>query len=86
MLELESQSKEDHRKPIVLNFKLTDLNPSSSRRFIEIITILEDYRQEFGLNVNVNWFYKDGDERMQKVGGEYAESTELPFRLIKIER
>lgn len=80
-------------KEIQMNFKMTYFNTSSSRRFIEILTMLEDYQKEQSEKdasspdtnfVIVNWYYEENDVDMQESGEEYEEDVDLKFELIPI--
>ncbi len=70
---------------ITLNFKMSYFNTSSSRRFLEILTMLEDYSKEKSGNVTVNWYYEAHDVDMQESGEEYSDDVDLPFNLIPVE-
>jgi hypothetical protein len=69
-------------KTVVFNFKMTYFNTSSSRRFLEIFDMLEDYHTKKGGQVTVNWYYQAGDLDMLESGEEYAEDVGLPFNFI----
>lgn len=69
-------------KKITLNFRMTYFNTSSSRRFLEIMNILEDYHFNKEGDVTVNWYYEENDMDMQESGEEYAEDVNLPFNLL----
>jgi len=80
-------------KQVQMNFKMTYFNTSSSRRFIEILTMLEDYQKDqIGKEQNgessdyviVNWYYEENDVDMQESGEEYEEDVDLKFNLIPI--
>lgn len=72
-------------REVTMNFKMTYFNTSSSRRFIEVLTMLEDYHKNNGGNVVVNWYYEENDIDMLESGEEYAEDVDLDFNLIPIE-
>ena len=72
-------------KDVTMNFKMTYFNTSSSRRFIEVLTMLEDYHKSNGGNVIVNWYYEENDIDMLESGEEYAEDVDLDFNLIPVE-
>jgi hypothetical protein len=57
-------------------------NTSSSRRFLEIFDLLEDYQNNHNGTILVNWYYKENDLDMLESGEEYAEDTGLTFNLI----
>jgi hypothetical protein len=69
-------------KTVVFNFKMTYFNTSSSRRFLEIFDMLEDYHTKKNGQVTVNWYYQAGDLDMLESGEEYAEDVGLPFNFI----
>jgi hypothetical protein len=80
---LEEYLKTPNRN-VVMNFKMTYFNTSSSRRFIEVLTMLEDYHKNHGGNVVVNWHYEENDIDMLESGEEYAEDVDLEFHLLPI--
>lgn len=69
-------------RTLTFNFKMTYFNTSSSRRFLEIFDLLEDYQRDKNGNVTINWYYQKDDVDMLESGEEYAEDVELPFELI----
>ncbi|WP_020531764.1 DUF1987 domain-containing protein [Flexithrix dorotheae] len=72
----------DPGKEITFNFRMTYFNTSSSRRFLEILNMLEEYQNEMDGNVTINWFYEENDVDMLESGEEYEEDVELDFNLI----
>jgi len=78
---LQSFLKEPN-KEITFNFKMTYFNTSSSRRFLEIFDMLEEYKKTKNGSVKINWFYKEGDVDMLESGEEYAEDVDLEFEFI----
>ena len=64
---------------------MTYFNTSSSRRFLEILNLLEDYQDENGGDVVVNWYYEEGDIDMLESGEEYEEDVSIDFNLIPYE-
>lgn len=73
---------EQEGRTIVFNFRMTYFNTSSSRRFLEIFDLLEDYNKNKNGNVTVNWYYEKDDVDMLESGEEYAEDVDLGFNLI----
>ena len=73
---------EEPNKSVVMNFRMSYFNTSSSRRFLEILTILEDYQNDKDGNVEVNWYYEENDVDMHESGEEYADDVDLKFKLI----
>jgi hypothetical protein len=73
---------QEPNQQVVMNFKMTYFNTSSSRRFLEILTMLEDYKNDKDGQVTVNWYYEENDVDMLESGEEYADDVELEFNLI----
>ncbi len=73
---------EQEGRTIVFNFRMTYFNTSSSRRFLEIFDLLEDYSKSKNGNVTVNWYYEKDDVDMLESGEEYAEDVDLNFNLL----
>lgn len=69
-------------KTITLNFRMSYFNTSSSRRFLEIMNLLEDYHFNKNGQVTVNWHYEKSDLDMLESGEEYAEDVKLEFKLL----
>ncbi|SFE93964.1 DUF1987 domain-containing protein [Thermoflexibacter ruber] len=69
-------------RSFVFNFKMTYFNTSSSRRFLEIFDMLENYVKNKGGKAEVNWYYKEGDLDMLESGEEYADDVDLKFNFI----
>jgi hypothetical protein len=72
-------------KTVTFNFRMTYFNTSSSRRFLEILSMLEDYQENKSGKVVVNWYYQDTDVDMLESGEEYSEDVDLEFNLIAYE-
>ena len=69
-------------KDITMNFKMTYFNTSSSRRFLEVLNLLEEYQDEKDGKITVNWYYEEGDIDMLESGEEYEEDVNVDFNLI----
>jgi len=72
-------------KTVTFNFRMTYFNTSSSRRFLEILSMLEDYKENKDGKVVVNWYYQENDVDMLESGEEYSEDVDLEFNLISYE-
>jgi len=72
---------EEGRK-IIFNFKMTYFNTSTSRRFLEIFDLLEEYKNDKNGDVTVNWYYQKDDVDMHESGEEYAEDVDITFNLL----
>ncbi len=73
-------------KNVELNFRLTYFNTSSSRRFLEIMTLLHNYHVAKGGKVVINWYYQREDVDMLESGEEYRDDIKLPFNLIPYDK
>lgn len=69
---------------IVLNFRMSYYNTSTSRRFLEMFDMLEEYQEQGKGIVTVNWYYSPEDVDMKESGEEYAEDVNLNFNLIAL--
>ena len=76
------QYLEESEKAVTMNFKMSYFNTSSSRRFLELLTTLEDYKMDKEGKVVVNWYYEENDIDMLESGEEYADDVDLEFNLI----
>jgi len=81
---LKKYTEEDGKK-IILNFRMTYFNTSSSRRFLEIMNLLEDYHFNKSGDITINWYYEVNDLDMLESGEEYAEDVRVPFNLVSYE-
>ena len=70
--------------PLVMNFKLTSFNTSSSKCIVEILSLLKKY-QDKGKQITVNWYYddtlEDAEEEVEEVEDFMAE-TGIKINLI----
>ncbi|MCS6968623.1 MAG: DUF1987 domain-containing protein [Cytophagales bacterium] len=66
-------------REIVFNFKMVYFNTSTSRRFLEIFDMLEDYQRSKKGKVTINWYYQNNDFDMLESGQDFAEDVNLPF-------
>ena len=62
---------------------MTYYNTSTSRRFFEILKILEDFYQKNNANLEVNWYANSNDMDMIEAGEDYQEDFgNLPFNIL----
>jgi len=54
-----------------VEFRLSYMNTSSQRAFLEIFSILKQIQQK-GLTVSIRWYYGKGDSRMLECGQELS--------------
>ena len=61
-------------------FKLDYFNTSSSKKIIDILTILKEvHRQK--KQIIIHWYYRTGDDDMYETGETFSEIVNLPFKL-----
>ena len=70
-------------RTLTFNFRMTYFNTSTSRRFLEIFDLLEEYQNNNNGNVTVNWYFQVDDVDMEESGEEYAEDVKLKFNLVE---
>lgn len=63
---------------IWMEFRLAYFNSASSKLIIEILNQLKQYKN-FGIDLEVSWYYDEGDEQMRDDGEELAEACDLEF-------
>jgi len=67
---------------IIVNFKLTYFNTSSSRAILDLLKVLKRFKDE-DKDVTVNWFYPDpDDDEMLMEAEDYIDETGLDINLI----
>ncbi len=84
VLEWLNAFESDPLSAFIFNFKLEYFNTSSSKVFLDILTILENIRKA-GNDVKIKWFYDEDDEDMEMAGEEYDNLIDVPFELISVE-
>lgn len=81
---LEAYTREN-QSAITFNFRVTYYNTSSSRRFYEIIKILDNYHKSRG-SVMVNWYCSSEDMDMIESGEDFQEDFDIPFEVVLQDR
>jgi hypothetical protein len=71
-------------KTIQLNFKLEYFNTSASRRFQEIIDILEEYQIKKKGKVTVNWYYDKNSIDALDAGNDFSKGVRIKFNMIPV--
>ncbi|MBR4266731.1 MAG: DUF1987 domain-containing protein [Bacteroidales bacterium] len=66
----------------VFDMKLEYFNTASSKQIIQILLLLQNFKDKS--DITVNWYYKEIDEDMQAIGDEYSQIINLPFNLIPV--
>ena len=65
-------------------FKMSYFNSSSSKYIIQILRHVKTLK-DHGLDLIIDWYYEEGDEKMMEDGEDLAESVELEFNYIELE-
>lgn len=78
---IEQYIKEE-KKPITLDIKLSYINSSSSKCFIDIFELLQEYYENNG-TIKVNWYYEEDDDEIKEAGEELFEDIEFDYELVE---
>lgn len=65
------------------SFKMTYFNSGSSKYMIQILRTLRNLIRK-GVDVNIDWYFEEGDDKMQDDGEDLAEAVELNFNYIEV--
>jgi hypothetical protein len=74
----------DNNNSLIFNFKLTYYNTSSSKKIIEILKILKNFKTGGG-KLTINWFYHEKDTDIIEDAEDFMLISGLQFNLIQIE-
>jgi len=66
-----------------LHLKFTYYNTSSAKKILELIKKVASLKKS-GYELEVSWYYDDGDEDMFSAGHDYSSVVELPFKFIEV--
>lgn len=66
---------------IVMNFKLTYCNSSSSKYIYQMLEIMLSWKQ-FGVTLVINWYYDENDDNMKEDGQDLADALECDFNYL----
>jgi len=69
---------------LLVNFKMSYFNSSSSKYIIQMLHHIKNI-SENGIEVKINWYYEEGDEKMMEDGEDLADAVELEFEYIELE-
>ena len=76
-----SQNIDFNKKLLTLNFKMTYFNSASSKFLLDVLLEFMKFKSK-GNEVEVNWYYEDGDEEIQESGEEMSDMLGYPFKFI----
>lgn len=62
-------------------FSFIYFNSSSYKFIYDILHLLEDIRMNKGVNVKVNWLFKEGDVDIREIGENLVETIKIPFSI-----
>lgn len=65
------------------SFKMTYFNSGSSKYMIQILRTLRNLIR-VGVNIKIDWYFEEGDDKMQDDGEDLAEAVELNFNYIEV--
>jgi len=70
-------------KPITqLNLKFSYLNTASSKKMLELIKNIAAISKTEN-EININWYYEEGEDDMLSAGNEFSSVLEIPFKFIE---
>ncbi len=62
-----------------VTFNFIYFNSASYKSIYDMIYLLEELRQKKGVEIRINWFYKEGDIDIREIGEGLAETIKIPF-------
>jgi hypothetical protein len=69
------------KETITLEFRMDYYNTVCSRCFLEFFEMFENYQTEGG-EVQVLWYYRQGDTDMLENGEDFKDDIDLPFTFL----
>lgn len=69
---------------IIVNFRMRYYNTVTSRRFLDILDMLEYFEVQKKRRVTVNWYYHQTDIDMFENGQDFSNDTRLVFNFKEI--
>lgn len=65
-------------------FKMSYFNSSSSKYIIQMLHHIKNLK-DHGIEIIIDWYYEEGDEKMMEDGEDLAEAVALEFNYIELE-
>ena len=65
-------------------FKMSYFNSSSSKYIIQMLRHIKNLNEQ-GIDITIDWYYEEGDEKMMEDGEDLAEAVDLEFNYIEME-
>ncbi|MCK5823332.1 MAG: DUF1987 domain-containing protein [Bacteroidales bacterium] len=81
--EITNKEYDYNDNPFVFNFKFNYFNSSSAKFILDILIEINNYFID-EINIQVNWFFDDGDDDMKEVGEELTEMLDIQPQYIMI--
>ena len=66
------------------NIKLEYFNSSSAKYLLTLLKSIGLFYKE-GVNIEIDWYFEEGDDDMKEVGEQMSEMAKIPFRFIETE-
>jgi hypothetical protein len=69
------------KKEMAFEFSFDYFNTSSSKYILEILRLIQQYK-ELGNEVVVKWYFLEDDTDMQETGEDYQQTIDVKFEII----
>lgn len=66
----------------LMNIRLEYINSGSSKYMLEVLRIMK-INHDAGKNVQIRWYFEEGDESIQELGIHYEQTIQIPFEHIE---
>ena len=71
--------------PFVFNFKFNYFNSSSAKFILDILIEVNEFYTD-GINIQVNWFFEEGDDDMKEVGEDLTVMLDIQPQYIMMRK
>ncbi len=71
------------KKSLTVCFQFEYFNTSSAKCIFNLLKLLDTIEND-GVNIQVKWYYEDGDDDMFEVGEDFSSFFDLSFNLIPL--
>jgi hypothetical protein len=76
-----SQNREFNKRLLTLNLRMTYFNSASSKFLLDILLEFMKFLSK-GNEIEVNWYYEEGDEEIMESGEEISDMLGFTFNFI----
>jgi hypothetical protein len=83
----ESILKSGHKyesQDLKISFRLSYFNSSSSKFIIQMLRRIKNLKER-GMDISIDWYYEEGDEKMMEDGEDIADAAGLEFNYIEVD-